>query len=459
LDKHLEETPLLDFSHPSLVALVERRGWRGLPPYDAIGAIYDFVRNDVAFGYNASDDLPASAVLRDGYGQCNTKGTLLMALLRSVGVRCRFHGFTIHKKLQRGAIPEAAYWLAPKNIVHSWIEVFHDSRWINLEGFILDAEYLDGVRCLLPDASGPFCGYAVGTRAIENPPVEWNGTDTYIQRTGINHDFGIFHSPDAFYERHGANLSGLRRHLFAHAVRHFMNRRITSIRDGRLRGARSLRLAQNSTTTSNRHRFEISSRLAAPAEVVWAHCADMRGVCEELAPWFRMTFPPEARMLDGASTGERLFRSWLLLFGIFPMEYDDLTFVDIAPGRGFVERSEMGTQRVWQHERRLEPVGESTVVTDVLEWTGRFPGAGELFSVVVPRLFRWRHRRLRRKFGDESPYPVEAHHNLRVKHSRTPFRSAHTSNGNHSKTSMKAGLSSLRHVHGSSPHIVRSQII
>jgi hypothetical protein len=101
------------------------------------------------------------------------------------------------------------------------------------------------------------------------------------------------------------------------------------------------------------------------------------------------------------------------------MEYDDLTFVDIAPGRGFVERSEMGTQRVWQHERRLERVEESTVVTDVLEWTGRFPGAGELFSVVVPRLFRWRHRRLRRKFGDESPYPVEANHDLRVMSSAT----------------------------------------
>jgi hypothetical protein len=104
-------------------------------------------------------------------------------------------------------------------------------------------------------------------------------------------------------------------------------------------------------------------------------------------------------MLEGANTGERLFRSWLLLFGIFPIDYDDLTFADIAPGRGFVERSEMGTQRLWQHERRLERVGESTVVTDVLEWTGRFPGAEKLFAVVVPRLFRWRHRRLRRKFG------------------------------------------------------------
>lgn len=64
----------------------------------------NFVRDEVTFGYNASDDLPASRVLADHIGQCNTKGTLLMALLRAVGVACRFHRFTIDKALQKGAI-------------------------------------------------------------------------------------------------------------------------------------------------------------------------------------------------------------------------------------------------------------------------------------------------------------------------------------------------------------------
>jgi len=230
LDKHLEETRLLDYSHPSLVALVERRGWNRLSPYDAIGAIYDFVRNEIRFGYNVSDELPASAVLRDNYGQCNTKGTLLMALLRSVGVPCRFHGFTIDKALQRGAIPPFVYQLAPRSIIHSWVEVFYEDRWINLEGFILDAGYLDGVRSLLPEVRGAFCGYAIGTECIEQPPVEWRGTDTYIQKTGINQDYGVFDSPDAFYARHGANLSGLRRLFYVHVVRHLMNARVQWIR-------------------------------------------------------------------------------------------------------------------------------------------------------------------------------------------------------------------------------------
>ncbi|MBW2628512.1 MAG: transglutaminase domain-containing protein [Deltaproteobacteria bacterium] len=238
MHKYLEETTLLDGTHPQLVELVRARGWKDLQPYDAIGAIYDFVRNEIQFGYNASDDLPASAVLTDGYGQCNTKGTLLMALLRSIGVPCRFHGFTIDKKLQRGAVTGIPYLLAPRSIIHSWVEVFYDGKWVNLEGFILDASYLDGVRCLFPDVEGEFCAYGIGTLDIQSPPVEWKGTDTYIQKTGINHDYGIFDSPDAFYAKHGANLSGLRRILYAYAVRHLMNATVARIRKGSTSRAR-----------------------------------------------------------------------------------------------------------------------------------------------------------------------------------------------------------------------------
>ena len=89
----LAATPLLDVHHPDIEALVARRGWRTLRPYDRIGAVYDFVRNEIAFGFNKGDELPASRVLADDIGQCNTKSTLLMALLRAVGIPCRFHGF------------------------------------------------------------------------------------------------------------------------------------------------------------------------------------------------------------------------------------------------------------------------------------------------------------------------------------------------------------------------------
>lgn len=76
-----------------LFTLVRQEGRRSaLPVYERVAHIYDFVQNEIAFGYNEADNIPASEVYRDGYGQCNTKGTLIMALLRKCQVPCRFHG-------------------------------------------------------------------------------------------------------------------------------------------------------------------------------------------------------------------------------------------------------------------------------------------------------------------------------------------------------------------------------
>ena len=225
----LAATPLLDVHHPDIEALVARRGWRTLSPYDRIGAVYDFVRNEIAFGYNEGDELAASRVLADGIGQCNTKSTLLMALLRAVGIPCRFHGFTIDKPLQKGAITGLAYRLAPQRIIHSWVEVSLEPRWIALEGFILDAPYLASLQRRFPQARR-FCGYGAATPDLSAPGVEWRGQDTYIQKEGIADDFGVFDSPDAFYARHGSNLSGIKRWLYERVIRHAMNRNVARVR-------------------------------------------------------------------------------------------------------------------------------------------------------------------------------------------------------------------------------------
>ena len=225
----LTATRLIDLHHPDIEALVAGRGWRTLGPHDRIGAVYDFVRNEIAFGYNEGDELPASQVLADGIGQCNTKSTLLMALLRAVGVPCRFHGFTIDKPLQKGAITGLAYWLAPQRIIHSWVEVSLEGRWIALEGFILDAPYLASLQRRFPQARR-FCGYGAATLDLSAPGVEWLGEDTYIQKEGIADDFGVFDSPDAFYTRHGSNLSGIRRWLYERVIRHRMNRNVARVR-------------------------------------------------------------------------------------------------------------------------------------------------------------------------------------------------------------------------------------
>lgn len=226
----LTETAMLDFNARSIQQLIDQRKWRDLPRGQRIGAAYDFVRNDIRFGYNSADTLPASAMLADGYGQCNTKATLLMALLRGLGIPCRLHGFTIDKGLQRGVVPELVYPIAPRNILHSWVEIEVDGKWINLEGFILDEEVLSALQKHFPERQN-LCAYGAGTDRLQDPAVCWTGASTYIQQTGINQDFGVFDAPDDFYARH-RQLTGLRGFLYRTILRHWMNRRVGSIRRG-----------------------------------------------------------------------------------------------------------------------------------------------------------------------------------------------------------------------------------
>ena len=90
-EKLLRENTLLDIEHPSIQGLIRERGWTALADRERVGAFYDFVRNEIAFGYNLADDLPASRVLADGIGQCNTKVWPPTRICRvSAGVKMHF---------------------------------------------------------------------------------------------------------------------------------------------------------------------------------------------------------------------------------------------------------------------------------------------------------------------------------------------------------------------------------
>lgn len=226
---------MLDFNSLPIVELIESRGWKKLYPYNAIEAVYNFVRDEVRFGYNKDDTLSASQVLADGYGQCNTKGTLLMALLRGIGIPARFHGFTIYNELQKGAIPNYLFIFASKRIIHSWVEVYFDGQWLNLEGYIIDKPYLNQIQKSFADQclsnkNTAFSGYGIATKCLQNPDNDWKGGSTYIQREGIADDFGIYDQPDEFYGVKGSNLTGLKRTLFRYVLRHLMNVNVDDIR-------------------------------------------------------------------------------------------------------------------------------------------------------------------------------------------------------------------------------------
>ena len=230
MDELLNETYLLNYSNPTIQKLISDRGWNNLNEKERILSIYNYVRDEIAFGYNITDNMTASEILNDDYGQCNTKGILFMALLRAVNILCRIHGFYVDKIIQKGTITGLFYKLSPKEIMHSWVEVYYNNQWYNLEGFILDIKYLNGLQCMFINKSGFFCGFAVAIDDFRNPPIEWNENDTYIQKDGIIKDLGVFNSPDELFKKHQQKIGWFKDFMYRNIVRQSMNRNVEKIR-------------------------------------------------------------------------------------------------------------------------------------------------------------------------------------------------------------------------------------
>ena len=219
--KYLEMTKMLNFDVESIQSLIKNRKWIELDEYNKIAAIYDFVRNEILFGYNSSDLLSAEEVLKDGYGQCNTKATLLMALLRSVGIPCRLHGSEVSKHFQRGATSWLISVLAPERIVHTWVEVLYLGNWIALEGVIKDKH---------KNVRGAFAKYAVAVSNLERLNLNWHGEDTFVQNYAVVVDYGVYDNPDNFFEQHRQTWSKLKNFAYVHYGRKVMNRNVDKIR-------------------------------------------------------------------------------------------------------------------------------------------------------------------------------------------------------------------------------------
>lgn len=92
-----------------------------------------------------------------------------------------------------------------------------------------------------------------------------------------------------------------------------------------------------------------------------------------------------------------MFRSWIRLGGVLPIDFSDLTLLSLTPGVGFVEQSRMGTMRLWRHERTICPVGSGCRVTDTLTIEPRF--GGRLAVAFIKKFFAHRHNLLRKHLG------------------------------------------------------------
>lgn len=230
MEKYLKNTHMLDYNAPAITDLIQSLNLDGLDEYGKIGAIYDYVQNNIVLGYNKYDDLTAEQVLKDGYGQCNTKATLLMALLRAVGVPCRLHGSKVTKVFQRGLMPKIMAKLAPPYIVHTWVEVFYNGEWLSMEGVITDKAYIAGLQKIFPDHSGKFFDYAVAVKDFSDLQIDWKGENTTVQQQAVVEDLGSFDDPNEFYSEYKQEYRGLKKFLYENFGRKIMTKKVAKIR-------------------------------------------------------------------------------------------------------------------------------------------------------------------------------------------------------------------------------------
>ena len=152
-----------------------------------------------------------------------------------------------------------------------------------------------------------------------------------------------------------------------------------------------------------RQTVERATPVPASAQAVWARVTSAEGINHELGPWLRMTVPRRTvgLRIEHLPLGRPVGRSWVLLGGFLPVDFDDITLVERGPGMRFLERSPMGSMRHWEHERTVTARGAGECeLRDRLRFEPRLPGTGRPARALVERVFAHRHRRLVHWFSD-----------------------------------------------------------
>ena len=133
---------LADATHPAVRDAAARLAEGCASPRQQLERFVLFVRDDIRFGFPPDGDLTAaSGTLALGIGQCNTKGTLLLALCRAAGIPARLHFAPIRRSIQRGLYTGVWYLLLPRHLSHAWLEVSIDGRWRPVDAYINDTRF------------------------------------------------------------------------------------------------------------------------------------------------------------------------------------------------------------------------------------------------------------------------------------------------------------------------------
>ena len=147
-------------------------------------------------------------------------------------------------------------------------------------------------------------------------------------------------------------------------------------------------------------KFQVSSNLDLNPEDVMG-LLTMDGVNGELGPFVHMTAPPEwsSKAIFEWPTGKVLFSSWILLFGIFPIDRHKFFLRSVDRQLGFTEESSSLTNKLWHHRRSIDSNGALCRVTDTVEFQCRLPLLAYILAPAYRFIFKHRHKVLRSHYG------------------------------------------------------------
>jgi transglutaminase-like putative cysteine protease len=190
--------------------------------------IFQYVRDEIYFGFtSAFYAQKASDVLQSKIGYCNTKATLLIALLRAAGIPARQIFVSIDSNILDGIVDTGT-----SALDHSYTEVFLEGNWLATDAYVVDTRLAKSAKARLRRERKSF-GYGMHV----NGTSDWNAAlpsfSQYIDDARVSPRFGQFTDVDDFYQRalKPWNKLGPIARVFSNSIFAKANRNIESIRN------------------------------------------------------------------------------------------------------------------------------------------------------------------------------------------------------------------------------------
>lgn len=226
----LVNTPLLMFDHPKLRLRGQRLAQLKGTQRERAMACFAFVRALPFACIADSTGTSAVGVLSAGRGDCHTKSTLMVALLRSLKIPARMRFVTMK--------PDFLYGIADLGghpIEHAYTEVLLGGDWHALDSYVVDPRLAAAARSRLKSEDRKL-GYGVH----RDGTIHWDGNSSSFGQFSLDdpdsmplHDWGAFDDPYQFYSsvayvRQRLSLAGRLKWMVGARV---VNRRVNALRD------------------------------------------------------------------------------------------------------------------------------------------------------------------------------------------------------------------------------------